>query len=47
MVTSIQVQDNTWLELNAKKLKGESFDDVIKKLLLSSISLKPKGEKKE
>lgn len=31
--TNIQVSDENWTRLNAKKRPGESFNDVITKLL--------------
>lgn len=33
MTTSIQIEDKTWERLNKMKLRGETFDDVIVKLL--------------
>ena len=39
MFTSIQIKDETWLQLNALKLKGESFNDVVERLLLNFITL--------
>lgn len=33
MATLIQVQDDTWEELNKRKKRGESFDSVIKRAL--------------
>ncbi|WP_244605579.1 antitoxin VapB family protein [Halorussus marinus] len=32
-VTSIQVRNETWQELNARKAPGDTFDDVIQRLL--------------
>ena len=32
-VTSIQVRNETWQELNARKQPGDTFDDVIQRLL--------------
>jgi len=37
--TTITISEETWEELNRRKRLGESFDDVIRKLL--------KGEKDE
>jgi predicted CopG family antitoxin len=34
MTTTIQVEDETWDELNKRKKRGESFDEVIKRLIL-------------
>lgn len=31
--TSIEVKDETWKRLNRRKERGDSFDDVINKLL--------------
>ena len=31
--TTIEVKNETWKELNAKKEPGESFDDVIQRVL--------------
>jgi len=33
MGTTIKVSDGTWSELNDRKERGESFDDVIQELL--------------
>ena len=33
--TTIEVKDSTWKELNSMKRKGDSFDDVINRLLES------------
>lgn len=35
MATLIQIQDDTWKELNVLKNKSESFDEVIKRLILN------------
>jgi len=35
MATLIQIQDDTWEDLNKKKKKSESFDDVIQRLIKS------------
>ncbi|WP_238398280.1 MULTISPECIES: antitoxin VapB family protein [Halorussus] len=32
-VTSIQVSTETWQELNGRKAPGDTFDDVIQRLL--------------
>lgn len=32
-VTSIQVRNETWQELNSRKQPGDTFDDVIQRLL--------------
>lgn len=31
--TQVRITDTTWAELNAKKRPGDSFDDVIQRLL--------------
>jgi len=31
--TQIRVKDETWQELNARKQPGDSFDDVIQRLI--------------
>lgn len=33
MAINIQIQDDTWIELNKRKQRGETFDDVIKRAL--------------
>ena len=33
VTTTIQIEDGTWEDLNARKRKGESFDDVVSRLL--------------
>ena len=33
MTTTIQIEDNTWEQLNKQKNVGESFDEVIQRLL--------------
>jgi len=33
MKTTIEVSDDTWTQLDRRKQRGESFDDVIQKLL--------------
>jgi predicted CopG family antitoxin len=42
MATTIQIQDRTWEELNKRKKRGETFDDVIKKALLEIPEVKRK-----
>jgi len=32
-ITTIEVKTDTWSELNGQKLPGDSFDDVIRRLL--------------
>ncbi|PSQ19576.1 hypothetical protein BRD00_01560 [Halobacteriales archaeon QS_8_69_26] len=32
-ITTIQVSSDTWRELNSRKEPGDSFDDVIQRLL--------------
>ncbi|WP_243700387.1 antitoxin VapB family protein [Halorussus pelagicus] len=32
-ITSIQVTTDTWQELNVRKAPGDTFDDVIQRLL--------------
>ena len=34
MTTTIQIQDETWQMLNARKSRGETFDSVIRKALI-------------
>jgi predicted CopG family antitoxin len=34
MTTTIQISDKTWEELNKRKKRGETFEDVIVKALL-------------
>ena len=34
MVTTIQISDKNWEELNKRKRRGETFDEVIRKALL-------------
>ena len=46
MVTLIQVQDNTWEDLNKRKKRGETFDDVIVRALLEIPEEKQKWRKK-
>lgn len=36
MVTTIQVEDDTWERLRGMKSRGESFDDVVNKLIKSA-----------
>lgn len=33
MTTTIEVSDGTWRQLNVRKQRGESFDDVIQNLM--------------
>jgi len=33
MTTTIQISDEVWEELNKRKKKGETFEDVLRKLL--------------
>lgn len=33
MATTIEVSDETWRQLNVRKERGESFDDVIQGLM--------------
>jgi len=33
MTTTIQISDEVWEELNKKKKKGETFDDVLRIIL--------------
>lgn len=33
MTTTISISDELWQELNARKQRGETFEDVIKKAL--------------
>jgi len=33
MVTTIQISDEVWNALNRLKLRGETFDDVLKNLI--------------
>jgi len=33
MATTIQISDELWEELNKRKKKGESFEDVLRKLI--------------
>lgn len=40
MTTTIQVEDKTWEELNRRKSRGESFDEVINRMLLEEPELK-------
>jgi len=49
MATLIQIQDETWKELMSRKEKGESFDDVIQKVLNESSKIKrdEKDDKKD
>lgn len=44
MVTTIQIEDNTWEELNKRKKVGESFDEVIQRIILEEPELK-RGKK--
>jgi predicted CopG family antitoxin len=37
MTTTIQVSDEVWKELNIRKKKGETFEDIIRKLLKMEI----------
>ena len=34
MVTTIQIQDKTWEDLNKRRKRGETFDDVIRRGML-------------
>lgn len=43
MIT-INVEEKTWEELNKRKKAGESFDEVIKRLLLEEPEIK-RGKK--
>ena len=40
MVTTIQISDETWKEFNKRKERGESMDDVIKRMLLEFTEVK-------
>ena len=40
MVTTIQIQDETWELLNKAKKKGETFDDVLKRKLNNNLNKK-------
>jgi len=42
--THIRVTEETWAALNAKKRPGDSFDDVIQRLLSDADSSEPAGE---
>lgn len=41
--TTIQVRSDTWEELNKRKKPGESFDDVIRRILFSEESDSPES----
>jgi len=36
MATTIHVHDDTWRELNRRKQRGESMDDVVRRLVGAS-----------
>lgn len=37
MVTTIQISDEVWKELNKRKERGETMDDVLKNLIKGEI----------
>jgi len=41
MATTIQVQDDTWQQLNEQKEPGESFDEVVSSLIGPRITIEP------
>jgi len=48
MTTTIQISDEVWEELNKRKKKGETFEDVLRKLLkLKPLPSRIKKRKKE
>ena len=42
MVTTIQISDEVWNDLNRLKLRGETFDDVLKALIKKNDRIKLK-----
>lgn len=34
MTTTIQIEDKTWVQLNKRKQRGETFDKLINRMLL-------------
>lgn len=51
MATTIQISDELWQDLNARKQRGETFEDVIRKALneipISQSSLPAKSPKQK
>jgi predicted CopG family antitoxin len=41
MTTTIQISDEVWKELNTRKKKGETFEDILRKLL--KLEIKKEG----
>ena len=44
MTTTIQIEDKTWQQLNKRKKVGETFDEVIQRLILEEPEIK-RGKK--
>jgi predicted CopG family antitoxin len=42
--TTMEIKHSTWEELNKRKKVGESFDDVIKRILLEEPEVKRKKQ---
>jgi len=45
-ITSIQISEDLWDELNKRKNLGETFEDVIQRMILEEPPIKKKGSKK-
>ncbi len=47
MVTTIQISDKVWNDLSRLKLRGETFDDVLKDLIKKNEQIKLKERDKK
>jgi predicted CopG family antitoxin len=45
MVTTIQVSDDLWENLNKRKKRGETFEDVINRMMLEEPEIKKRNKK--
>ena len=46
-LTSIQISEGTWNELSKRKELGQSFEDVIIKMMREEPPIKPRSKKKK
>jgi len=45
MATTIQISDKVWKDLNRLKLRGETFNDVLKMIIKEANKIKLQNEK--
>ena len=46
-ITTIQVTEELWKELNIRKNKGDTMEDVIRRMILEEPPIKPRSKKKK